>query len=246
MDPAPDAILADLERLSETLAPEARYYWARHRPRYRFLLQTLLRLNPARSFARILDVGMGYEAVALQKQYPESQVDGLGIGEDHRYKPSGDYSFHSLDLNDAAALDAAGTLTPGGYDLIVCMEVIEHLYNPPERVLQFLARQLAVGGVLFVTTPNAAWLKNRLKMMVGRNPFELLSGDRAHLGHIREYTLAELQRAFAVSGLHEILSTRRGLYHFNNRKDRVYSWLADHTHDSLSRTLVAVYRRANR
>jgi hypothetical protein len=36
---------------------------------------------------------------------------------------------------------------------------------------------------------------------------------------------------------------RRGLYRFNNAKDNIYSRIADWTHPSLRRTLVAVCQK---
>ena len=63
------------------------------------------------------------------------------------------------------------------------------------------------------------------------------------MGHIREYTLTELEDAFADTGLTKLKLDRRGLYNFNNPKDNFYSWLADATHPSLRRTLIGVYQK---
>jgi len=119
--------------------------------------------------------------------------------------------------------------------------VIEHLNTPPRRVLEFLAAQLAPGGWLVLTTPNAVWLKNRLRLLMGRNPFELLRDDRS--GHVREYTLAELAAAAGEAGLEVAAAERHGLYHFAGAKDRFYSALADATHPSLRRAIFMVLRR---
>ncbi len=41
-------------------------------------------------------------------------------------------------------------------------------------------------------TPNAARIRNRLRLLAGRNPFEQLREDSRNPGHFREYTVAEL------------------------------------------------------
>jgi hypothetical protein len=74
----------------------------------------------------------------------------------------------------------------------VFAEVLEHLYTSPVLVLAALRRLLAPGGVLIVQTPNAASLPKRLKLLAGRNPFELIREDRSNPGHFREYTLDEI------------------------------------------------------
>jgi 2-polyprenyl-3-methyl-5-hydroxy-6-metoxy-1,4-benzoquinol methylase len=191
----------------------------------------------------VLDIGMSYQTVILDRALPNVRIDCLGFERDDRYKTWNLAVFHKVDLNDLSALKTSCVGDLDRYDLVVCMEVLEHLYTPPSVILEYFAAQLAPGGVLVVTTPNAAWLKNRIKLLCGKNPFEMLTSDRERMGHVREYTKEELEQAFASAGLRPILFERRGLYRFNNLKDSIYSWVADHLHGSLRRTLVAVYEK---
>ena len=78
------------------------------------------------------------------------------------------------------------------YDLVVFAEVIEHLHTSPVHTLAFVRGLLADAGVLILQTPNAASLPKRLKLLAGRNPYELIRADGGNPGHFREYTLAEL------------------------------------------------------
>jgi LmbE family N-acetylglucosaminyl deacetylase len=80
-------------------------------------------------------------------------------------------------------------------------------------------------------------------MVAGKNPFELLRRDRKDMGHIREYTKAELEVALRAAGISDIHFHRLGLYRFRGMKDRFYSSLADFIHPSLSRSLVAICSR---
>lgn len=78
------------------------------------------------------------------------------------------------------------------HDIVVMAEVIEHLHTSPVRVLRFIRSQLREGGLLLIQTPNAAALGNRMAMLRGRNPFELIRETTHNPGHFREYTLEEL------------------------------------------------------
>lgn len=200
-------------------------------------------LRATRRLDRVLDIGMGFQTLMLSRLLPQSRVDCLGVYQDERFQPARDFTFYSADLNDLALPGHPSCAVDAKFDLIVFMEVLEHLYTPPELVLSFLASCLNDGGVIILTTPNAAWLKNRLKMLWGRNPFELLKADRKNMGHIREYTKTELEKVFADVGLRQLKFERRGLYRFNHWKDNAYSRFAELTHSSLCRTLVAVYEK---
>ena len=62
----------------------------------------------------------------------------------------------------------AGELTSieGQFDLVTCMEVIEHVANPAVFV-QALAKRLAPGGLLVLSTPNATGWSKLLMITVG-------------------------------------------------------------------------------
>lgn len=243
MTPHAEKLLSDVGRYSATQSAEAKYYWQRHEPRYRYLAAALEDLRRRMAVRRILDVGMSFEVPLLAGLFPDARVDCMGVYEDERFRPPRAYSFYNVDLNDAAMAARPLGDPPPRFDVIVFMEVLEHLIVPPELVLRFLGSLLSDGGHLVVTTPNAAWLKNRLKLLQGKNPFELLKPDRKNMGHIREYTKPELQAAITAAGLECVRFERRGLYRFNNPKDNLYSRAADLLHPSLRRTLVAICRR---
>jgi hypothetical protein len=239
LHPTLEALLARHAAGAAALTPDARAYWARHAVRFEFVLRELDRRfrGPPR---RALDIGASFQTRMLAEFFPEWRIDTLADICDDRFAlppPSRHFRF---DLN--AALDRARWPALGGpYEVILFMEVIEHLNTPPRRVLEFLAAQLAPGGAIVLTTPNAVWLKNRLRLLMGRNPFELLRDDRS--GHVREYTLAELSAAAREAGLEVAAAGRHGLYRFSGAKDRFYSALADATHPSLRRTIYLELRR---
>jgi SAM-dependent methyltransferase len=239
LNPVLDALLARHALSAAALTPDAGFYWDRHAVRFDFVLRELDRRFRGRA-RTALDIGGSFQTRMLAEYFPEWRIDTLADVCDARFSlptPSRHFQF---DLN--AAPDRARWPTLGElYDVIVFMEVIEHLNTPPRRVLEFLAAQLAPGGAIVLTTPNAVWLKNRLRLLMGRNPFEMLRDDRS--GHVREYTLTELATASREAGLEVAAAERHGLYHFSGAKDRFYSAVADATHPSLRRTIFMVLRR---
>jgi 2-polyprenyl-6-hydroxyphenyl methylase/3-demethylubiquinone-9 3-methyltransferase len=54
----------------------------------------------------------------------------------------------------------------GQYDLVTCMEVIEHVADPPAFV-KALGKRLAPGGLLVMSTPNATGLSKLMMITVG-------------------------------------------------------------------------------
>jgi SAM-dependent methyltransferase len=85
----------------------------------------------------------------------------------------------------------------GEYDTIICDDVLQHIESPLE-ILEILNDHLKPGGVLMVTTPNAARGTSRLRLVSGRNVYPWPFGGESPDGHVqrllpyREYTLSEL------------------------------------------------------
>jgi 2-polyprenyl-3-methyl-5-hydroxy-6-metoxy-1,4-benzoquinol methylase len=235
-----DALLARHAASAAAMSPAASYYWARHAGRFRCVLTYLD--EQARAKTRtVLDVGGSFQTPLLAKFFPEWQIDTLADIVDERFALPAPSRHFRFDLNaaaDAKAWPQFGTR----YDLIVFMEVVEHLAVPPAQVLRFLAAQLNEGGAILLTTPNAAWLKNRLKLMRGKNPFELLREDRS--GHIREYTLDELKVSANDAGLRCRDAKLCGLYDFAGAKDRFYNAVANAAFPGLRRSIFMVLERA--
>jgi len=57
----------------------------------------------------------------------------------------------------------------GFFDLVMCGEIIEHLYDP-EHLLEELYRVSSDKGVIFLTTPNLGSWFNRLSVLCGYMP----------------------------------------------------------------------------
>jgi SAM-dependent methyltransferase len=95
-------------------------------------------------------------------------------------------------------------LTDGAFDAVVMTEVYEHLREYPYRALEEVRRVLRPGGRLYFTTPNQAYVMNRLRLLAGRNvqtPLRDWIEGLPFARHAREYTFSELDELMARAGL---------------------------------------------
>lgn len=74
----------------------------------------------------------------------------------------------------------------GIFDIVICSEVIEHLFNP-EQAIKHMYRSLKKGGRLFITTParpvtdfwnTLFWLPVKIVRFLKRKPFPKLAYDQ--------------------------------------------------------------------
>lgn len=103
-------------------------------------------------------------------------------------------------------------LPDGQFDGVLFTEVFEHLRDYPVDALKESYRILRPGGYLFFTTPNAAYLMNRLALMRGRSvytPMRDWLGGVPHARHAREYLFSEVDEAMRLAGLEVVYRTGR-------------------------------------
>jgi SAM-dependent methyltransferase len=93
----------------------------------------------------------------------------------------------------------------GSFDTVVCSEVIEHIVDV-DRLVCEARRVLRPGGALLLTTPNLAYLANRVLLLLGIQPFftetslemklgrrfRILGQGEATQGHLKIFTLGSL------------------------------------------------------
>ena len=185
--------------------------------RYAFLRQLIAeRLAPP---ARIVELGAapGDQIVKIAQQgYRTTAVDiglasdGWADGTEGRMKAllsDGGVEYVEWDLEQTPY-----PLADEAFDGVIFTEVFEHLRDYPVRSLAEVSRVLRPGGYLFFTTPNAAYLLNRLRLLRGGSVHTALDdwiGGVPHARHAREYLFSEVERCMAESGLEVELSTGR-------------------------------------
>jgi SAM-dependent methyltransferase len=233
----------DMRRLAAGMDEEALRYWQRNERRFAVLLDDARALAATRKIGRVLDIGPSFQTRLLAREFPSWQLDTFGF-DDRRFTLPPPSRHWVYDLNEC---DRPGRIEPPaeGYDLVLFLEVIEHLPLAPRVVLAELRRWIAPGGTLVVSTPNALWLKHRIKLLMGRHPYELIREDKGNPGHFREYTAGELDDIGRSAGLVVERVEARCVYQFSGAKDRFYAWLAMRLGPTFARDLTLVLRRVD-
>jgi 2-polyprenyl-6-hydroxyphenyl methylase / 3-demethylubiquinone-9 3-methyltransferase len=110
-----------------------------------------------------LDVGCGAGLLAEPLARLGGKVRGIDaspevveVAREHAEAMNLDIGYRAADLLDVE----------GQFDLITCMEVIEHVANPAAFVTA-LGRRLASGGLLIMSTPNATSWSRLMMITIG-------------------------------------------------------------------------------
>lgn len=154
--------------------------------------------------AKVLDFGAGEGALSQRLIDLGYQVLAVDV-EEGRLKAS--VPFEALDFNDTRKVAAFSRLHDREFDLVLGVEVIEHVENPWQfmRDLTALARP---GGYVLVSTPNiTSWLSRLLFLRTGRL-HQFGDGDR-HYGHINPIAQDELRLIAERIGL-EVVTMQPG------------------------------------
>lgn len=93
------------------------------------------------------------------------------------------------------------------FDAILAGEVIEHFLSDPMHMLLECRRTLVERGSLIVTTPNAGCISTVARALYGENNPQNWAqyakpklNEAPEVGHMREYTAAELPKALTAAG----------------------------------------------
>jgi len=176
--------------------PEQRTSWEFGSRRYGPILE-FLEADPPTRDTRVLDLGggLGSLSVALHTRfggrYDLADFVTPPPGKEPHYAQYGIESFRPVRLDQP---DSIRNL-PRDYDLVLFVEVLEHLLVDPLTLFRGIYDRLGPKGRLLLTTPNMARIGNRWKLLRGRS---IKEGERfpqdgsAGYGHVVEYTLDEL------------------------------------------------------
>jgi SAM-dependent methyltransferase len=169
------ALLPDLQPGARVLELGANPY---------FITRLLLRRGLDVTCANWFGEGGGFEAKSRQV------VRGPRSGEEHVFE----FDHFNVETSRFPYDD-------GQFDVVLCCEILEHLPNDPIHLFAEIHRVTAKpGGVMILTTPNAVRYDSLMRMQLGENIYEELSGYGTYGRHNREYTVAELQELLGSLG----------------------------------------------
>lgn len=144
---------------------------------------------------RVLDVGCGGGILAESMAARGAVVTGIDMGE----APLGVARLHQLesgievDYRRATAEELAAT-EPGGYDIVTCMELLEHVPDPAS-VVQACSRLVKPDGQVFFSTINRTPMAYALAIVGAEYLLRLLPrGTHAYKRFIRPSELDEWVR----------------------------------------------------
>lgn len=121
---------------------------------------------------RILEVGAGCGALALRLRDAGFDVVPTDLDPPHEW-------VFRLDLDHPEWTDE----TRGPFDMVVCVETLEHVENP-RKVLRSIRSLLRAGDKLLVSTPNITHPHSRLKMFLLGAPYIFGPEHYYQPGHI--------------------------------------------------------------
>jgi SAM-dependent methyltransferase len=164
------------------------------------------------SFYGVVSVGLaghGYRVIATDLQ---DVTDGMYAAVS--------IPFVQLDLRDGEL-----PFDSSMFDAVVMCEVLEHLPFNPVPVLREIRRVLNPEGFLYLTTPNQASLRNRMKLLFGMSTRNSIRQFQTPLDigiHWREYTMDEVRELLKMAGLRV---TQKRYEYGNGELGRSMTWL---------------------
>ena len=136
----------------------------------------------------VLDIPCGQGAFARQM----AGEGAICVAADHRAVP-GHRRMVVADMN------AGLPFRDGVFDVVTCLEGVEHVRNP-SLLLHELSRILRPGGRLGLSTPNIHNLRSRIKFLLRGTLFWFDSREITGVGHVTVIPYFILKHLLAVAG----------------------------------------------
>lgn len=156
----------------------------------------------------VLDVGCntGYIGEYLIKN-KSCVCDGIDYSEELLRK-AGERGYRNLFKIDLYGKDFRINQE---YDMLLFIDILEHLPNPYEILVKLAGENLRKGGKAIICLPNIARLEHRISHMLGR--FEYEKSGIMHQDHLRFFTKKTASEMIEKTGLKTTKIVPTGLGH---------------------------------
>lgn len=113
------------------------------------------------------------------------------------------------------------------FDIITSFAVIEHLHESPKYLLNTIGELMVDDGILVITVPNSVALHQRIKVLFGYSNLPRIdlfyNSIGKWRGHIREYTLKELEYIIEKNNFKVIYSKNFDIISYKKFKEPISS-----------------------
>ena len=179
-------------------------YLARHRHEYlRTVRDLLAHRPPVPGPVRVMEIGAFFGTVCIALASLGYEVTAADIPEYIEMPEQvSRYARHQVKTKGVRLQDFRMPFEDESFDVVIMCEVLEHLNFNPLPLLKEINRILVPGGIFYLSLPNYANIRNRLKVLRGGAPgidvdffYEQLrpGGQMIVYGHWREYTGPEVR-----------------------------------------------------
>ncbi len=194
-------------------------YLQQHRRRFEITLHEVVNTvdeiqREAGRPARLVDIGSHelHSLLALRLIFPDVELTGVDVDyfntAPHIVRLAEE---HRINLVLFESLEAGIPLEDKGFDVVLFFETLEHLNFYPLPVFRELARIVAPGGRLMVTTPNQLTIGMLKHFLLRRSIHQNIEQPYTLGTHYRCFTLDEVSYLMKESGL---AISRRGYLEF--------------------------------
>jgi hypothetical protein len=180
---------------------ESDEYYKNDKERYWRSLELLCRLDIPMP-ARMLEIGGGQLALLCKKLFGDD-CTVADISQEYAapLRKSG-INLVTFDL-----MKPEGSKIPGEFDVVILLEVIEHIPLPAYVVFERIKPLLNARGLVFLTTPNLFRIRNVIRMFLGIEFLDrfMIPQPGKGLGHQLEYSANHLRWQLERAGMEVLM-----------------------------------------
>lgn len=146
--------------------------------------------------AKVLDYGAGEGALSQRLHDMGYEIYSVDLVQEQFRATT---KFEKLDFNNKFAVASFCEKHSGEFDLVLGIEVIEHVHDP-WHYIQDLKQMTTPGGYILISTPNITSWYSRVNFFFNGRFHQFEDGDR-HYGHINPIAADELKLICEQLGL---------------------------------------------